>query len=479
MKDLSAFSACPGFNATRLSRRHVLKVGGLGMLGLTLPKLLQAAAPITAIQSGTRGARPSVKPRAKSVIFLFQYGGPSHVDMFDMKPNAPEGIRGPYKPMSSKADGIQVCEKLPKTAKVMDKVTLIRSMTHTMKNHNSAGYYALTGHAPPTDDQRLRDSIDLFPGYGSIVDALSPLKTPDMPSYVSYPYVCRDGSITPGQHASFLGKEHDPFFFTQDPNAQDFALPELSLPSNLSYERLESRRELQKIVDAQSRLLDYSAAAKGLDSYYEKALGMLNSSKLRNAFNIAAEPAKVREAYGRTTYGQSCLLARRLVEAGSKFVTVYFSESIGGQSTTSGGWDTHGFNNTRMFPIIEKYHLPIHEQTLPTLLTDLDERGMLEDTLVVWMGEFGRTPKINENISRDHWPQCYTTLLAGGGVKKGFVYGESDKKGEYPAKDPVRPDDLAATIYYLLGIDPHTEIYNAVKRPVLISEGKPAMGVIA
>jgi hypothetical protein len=476
MKELSAFSACPGFNALRVSRRHALKVGGLGLLGLTMPNLLKGEAAKSLVAPA---AVSKIKARAKNVIFLFQYGGPSHVDMFDMKPNAPEGIRGPYKPMSSNADGIQVCEKLPKTAKVMDKVTLIRSMTHTMKNHNSAGYYALTGHAPPSDDQRLRDSIDLFPGYGSVVDLLAPLKTPDMPTYVSYPYVIRDGSITPGQHASFLGKEHDPFFFTQDPNAPDFALPELSLPSNLSYERLESRRELQKIVDAQSWLLDYSAAARGLDSYYDKALGMLNSTKLRNAFNLSAEPAKVRESYGKTTYGQSCLLARRLIEAGSKFVTVYFSDSIGGQSTTSGGWDTHGFNNTRMYPIIEKYHLPIHEQTLPTLLTDLDERGMLDDTLVVWMGEFGRTPKINENISRDHWPQCYTTLLAGAGVKKGFVYGESDKKGEYPAKDPVRPDDLAATIYYLLGIDPHTEIYNAVKRPVLISEGKPVMGVMA
>jgi len=476
MKELSAYSACPGFNALRHSRRHALKVGGLGLLGLTMANLLKAA---EATRNSKLETRNSLKPRAKSVIFLFQYGGPSHIDMFDMKPNAPEGIRGPYKPISSNADGIQVCEKLPKTAKVMDKVTLIRSMTHTMKNHNSAGYYALTGHAPPSDDQRLRDSFELFPGYGSIVDKLAPLKSGDMPTYVSYPYVIRDGSITPGQHASFVVKMHDPFFIAQAPNSPDFALPELTLPSSLTVERLESRRELQKLIDAQSRLLDYSAAARGLDSYYDKALTMLNSPKLRNAFNLSGEPEKVREAYGRTTYGQSCLLARRLVEAGSKFVTVYFSDTIGGQSTTSGGWDTHGFNNTRMYPIIEKYHLPIHEQTLPTLLSDLDERGMLDDTLVVWMGEFGRTPKINENVSRDHWPQCYTTLLAGGGVKRGFVYGESDKNGMYPAKDPVRPDDLAATIYHLLGIDPHTEIRNAVNRPVLISEGKPAMGVIA
>ena len=460
-------SACPGFHAATLSRRHMLKVGGLGLLGLTMPGILQAEA---------KKKNPAAK--AKSVIFLFQYGGPSHLDMFDMKPNAPEGIRSPHKAISSSADGIQVSERLPRTAKVMDKVTLVRSMHHSMKNHNSAGYYALTGHEPPSDDQRLRDLPELYPAYGSMVDRLAPVGG-EMPTFVSYPHVIGDGSITPGQHASFLGKVHDPLFIGQDPNSPDFSLPELSLPANLSVERLASRRELQKLIDAQSRLLDYSAAARGLDAYYDKALAMLNSPRLRNAFNLAAEPAKVRDAYGRTSYGQGCLLARRLVEAGTKFVTVYFSESIGGQSTEGGGWDTHGFNNTRMYPIIEKYHLPITEQTLPTLLNDLDERGLLDTTLVVWMGEFGRTPKLNDNISRDHWPQCYTTLLAGGGVKRGFVYGASDKTGAYPAENPVRPDDLAATIYHLLGIDPHTWVTGLGNRPLPIADGQPVMGVMA
>ena len=216
-----------------------------------------------------------------------------------------------------------------------------------------------------------------------------------------------------------------------------------------------------------------------MDGYYQKAIGMLQSPKLREAFNLNAEPQHVREAYGRTTYGQSCLLARRLVEAGTKFVTVYFSDTIGGKSTERGGWDTHGFDNTRMFPIVEKYHLPITEQTLPTLLIDLEDRGLLDETLVVWMGEFGRTPTINKSASRDHWPQCYTTLLAGAGVKRGFVYGASDKSGAYPAEDPVRPDDLAATIYHLLGIDPQTEVQTAAGRPVVIADGKPITGVMA
>jgi hypothetical protein len=469
-------SACPGFHATNYSRRTLLRVGGLGLLGLTMPKLLRAA-DLKPIYSPEKSLE-RIAPRAKSIIFLYQFGGPSHIDMFDMKPNAPEGIRGPYKPMSSSADGIQVCERLPRVAKIMDKVTLIRSMTHTMKNHNSASYYALTGHAPPVDDIRLKDTLDLFPAYGSVVSRLAP-SSGEVPTSVAYPYLIRDGAVTPGQHASFLGKAHDPFFFSQDPNSPDFALPELSLPADMPIGRLEERRELQKVIDRQSRLLDRSAAAKGLDDYYTKALAMLNSTKLRDAFNLSAESKELRDAYGRHTYGQSLLLSRRLVESGAKFITVYFSDSIGGQSTTAGGWDTHGFNNTFMYPIIEKYHLPITEQTLPTLINDLDQRGLLDPTLVLWMGEFGRTPKLNSQTSRDHWPQCYTVLLAGGGVKKGFVYGASDKDGAYPAKDPVRPDDLAATLFYLLGIDPATEVKGLGDRPVLISEGKPVLDILA
>ena len=466
-------SACPSFHsAETFSRRTLLKVGGLGMLGLTLPKLLAAEA----LAPGTALSAP--KARAKSVIFLYQFGGPSHLDMFDMKPDASSKIRSPHKPIASSADGIQVSERLPNVAKIMDKVTLIRSMTHKMVNHNSASYYALTGHAPPVDDIRLRDTLDLAPAYGSVVDALAPIGG-ELPTFVAYPHVCRDGSVTPGQHASFLGKEHDPLLVTRDPNAADFSLPELSLPNGVSFERLTARRELQRMIDRQSGLLDHAAAARGIDAYYEKALAMLHSDKLRSAFDLSAEPEKVRERYGRTTYGQGCLLARRLVESGVKFVSVYFSDNIGGQSTESGGWDTHGFNNTRMYPIVEKLHLPMTDVTLPALLDDLDERGLLATTLVVWMGEFGRTPVINANVSRDHWPHCYTALLAGGGVKRGFVHGASDRDGAYPAEKPVRPDDLAATVFHLLGIDAKTEVMNHQQRPIPIAEGDVVEGVIA
>lgn len=463
-------SACNNFHHSRLlSRRSILRAGGLGLFGMTLPRLIYAE---------EVARNPKLIAKAKSVIFLFQWGGPSHLETFDMKPNAPSGIRGFHQPISTKADGIQINSLLPKTSKVMDKVTLIRSIHHKMKNHNSAGYYALTGHAPPSDDQRLKDTPDLFPAYTSVVDRMLPSRS-EVPSSVHLPYVVSDGTQTPGQFASFLGKPHDPFLVTQDPNANNFTLPELSLPANVSYDRLSARRGLQQLIDSQSRLLDYSAEARGLDGYYEKALSMLNSTQLREAFDLSKESDKTRDAYGRSTYGQSCLLARRLVEAGVKFVTVTFDPGIGGQSTTSGGWDTHGFNDTRMFPIIEQRHLPITDQTLPTLLNDLEDRGLLDETLVVWVGEFGRTPRINKSISRDHWPFCYTALLAGGGAKRGFVHGASDKNGEHPAENPVTPDDLAATMYHMLGIDPHTEVRDVADRPVPLSYGNVINNIIA
>jgi hypothetical protein len=457
-------SACDGFRHSRLNRREVLRVGGLGLLGLSLPGLLRAAG----------GGR---KGRAKSVIFLHQWGGPSHVDTFDMKPNAPAEVRGEFKPVPSSAPGISVCELLPRTAKVMDKVTLVRSLHHQMKNHNSAGYYSLTGHAPPVEDQRLRDTLDLYPAYGSVVDKLAPAKA-GVPTFVAYPHVVRDGSVTPGQHASFLGKTYDPLFIGQDPNSPDFRLAELSLPANLTPERLANRREVLRLIDGQSELLEQSARARGIEASYEKALTMLTSPEVKKAFDLATEPAALRERYGRTTFGQSCLLARRLVEAGARFINVYFAATIGGQSNT-GGWDTHGFNNKPMVPVLKNYLLPITDQVLPTLLDDLDQRGLLDETLVVWMGEFGRTPKINQNAGRDHWPQCYTALLAGGGVKRGFVFGSSDKSGAYPASDAVKPDDLAATMFYLLGIDPHTEVRDPLNRPLPIAQGSPITGVIA
>jgi len=446
----------------RPTRRRLLQVGGLSLLGAPLAGLARAA------------SRPG-KARAQSIIFLHQYGGPSHHDTFDMKPGAPEAIRGEFKPIATRVPGIQICERLPAMAPVMDKVTLIRTMRHEMKNHNSAGYYSLTGYAPPTDDQRLRDTRDLCPAYGSVVDRLAPARA-GLPTFVSYPYVIRDGSITPGQHASFLGKAHDPLFIGQDPNSPDFRLPELSLPENLTLDRLHDRQEMMKLIDQQTELLDFSARARGLDEHHGRALTMLLSPAVRKAFDLTQEPDMVRNRYGRTTYGQGCLLARRLVEAGARFINVYFSPIIGGCAS---GWDTHGFNDKPMYPILKNYLLPITNQTLPVLLDDLDNRGLLHTTLVVWVGEFGRSPRINNIAGRDHWPQCYTALLAGAGVKHGHVHGVSDKNGGYPVSEPVRPEDLSATMFALLGIDPHTEVRDALNRPLPISTGQVVEGILA
>lgn len=446
-----------------LSRRSLLTIGALGLAGTSA---------LSAAPAQRRRAR------AKSVIFLHQFGGPSHVDTFDMKPNAPAEIRGEYRPIRSSAPGIDVCHRLPRTAKVMDKVTLVRSVRHEMKNHNSAGYYSLTGIAPPTDDQRLRDSRELFPAYGSVVDRFAPGAV-GTPTFVSYPHVIADGSITPGQHASFLGQTHDPFFINQDPNDPDFRLPELSLPATLSPRRLENRREVMNLIDHATELLEISGRARGIEAHYQRALNLLTAPSFRNAFDLSREPATVRDRYGRTTYGQGCLLARRLIEAGVKFVTVYFASSIGGQSFVQGGWDTHGFNNNPMYSVLNNYLLPITDQTLPTLLEEVDERGLLDDTLVLWMGEFGRSPRINNIAGRDHWPQCYTVLLAGGGVRRGFVHGSSDRIGAYPSASAVRPEDIAATVYHLLGIDPHTEVRDALNRPFAISPGSVIEGIVA
>lgn len=296
-----------------------------------------------------------------------------------------------------------------------------------------------------------------------------------MATFVAYPHVIADGSITPGQHASFLGKGHSPLFVNQDPSKADFKLPELTLPDNLSVERLESRKDILKLIDEQSDLLENSLVAQGLDESYQKAVAMLTSPRFKQAFDLTKESKKTRDAYGHTTYGQGCLLARRVVEAGAKFVNVYYAHSIGGKGQ---GWDYHGFRGEDVPARLEEL-LPTADQTLPALITDLEDRGMLEDTLVVWVGEFGRTPKISSNGGRDHWPQCYCAVLAGGGAKKGFVYGASDKIGAYATSGQAHPEDLAATMFEALGIDPEAEIRDKLNRPLPIARGKPLKELFA
>lgn len=462
-------SGCHSFYQARVARRHFMRIGTLALgapyitgsapLGINLASALQAA-----------DRSPNAFPRrAKHVIFLHQFGGPSHIDTFDMKPTAPDTIRGEFQPISSVVPGSPVCEHLPRWAQSLDRWAQVRSVNHRMKNHNSACYYSLTGHAPPTDDIRLRDTLELFPAYGSVVSKFLGPAAPGIPPFVSYPHRLSDGSISPGQYASFLGKGCDPFFFQNDPNSADFNLPELVLPDSLTLDRLQSRRHLLSIIDAQAGSLTDTAEAKGVSQFQEQALNILASPRLKNAFDLGQESAALRDAYGRTTYGQSCLLARRLIEADVRFVTVYFSRGIGGAG--SEGWDTHQEN----FKDLRERLLPMTDQTVPTLIQDLEERGLLDETLVLWMGEFGRGPKIGDRDGkgRGHWPECYTVMMAGGGVQGGAIYGASDSHGAYPADNPVGPEDITATLYAALGLDPHTEMLDAVGRPFPLTPGRP------
>lgn len=447
----------------QLSRRAVLRVGGASLFGMSYPQLLKAV---------EKSKAP--KATAKCVIFLHQWGGPGQHETFDMKPDAPENIRGWYKPIPSVVPGLQVCEKLPRIAKIMDRVSVVRCFTHEMKNHNSAGYYSLTGVPPATDDIRLRDTQDLFPAYGSIVSRFVKSEAGTAP-FVSFPHQLADGSITPGQHATFLGKTHNPLFIGEDPNRVNFRLPELTLPEGVSLNRLEHRTEILRIIDNQAKLMEQSVVAKGVDESYRKAVAMLTSPRFKKAFDLSQEDAKTRDRYGRTTYGQSCLLARRLAESGAKFVNVYFSKFIGGKGN---GWDYHGFRGENVVERLEEL-MPITDQTYSALIEDLEQRGMLDSTMVVWIGEFGRSPKITSDGGRDHWPRCYTGVVAGGGAKKGFVYGKSDKIGAYALEGYARPEDLSATMFAALGLDPETEIRDSLNRPMPISRGKVISEIMA
>jgi hypothetical protein len=448
---------CREFREGRATRRQVLQVGALGWLGLGLADALRA-----------EGAAGPLPVRARSVIFLHQFGGASHHDTFDMKPDAPAEIRGEFSTIASNLEGVPVCEHLPRMARVMDKVCLVRSVNHTTGAHNSAAYYSLTGHEPLIDIVTANATATDFPAYGAIVDHLAPSPR-RIPTAVSLPTMIADGPFrTPGEFAGFLGKRHDPLFILKDPNREEFSVDELSLPMEVPASRAGDRREMLSGLVRHARLGEQIAQVRGMDAYQQRAFDLLTAPQTQRAFDIGSEPDAVRDRYGRTTYGQSVLLARRLVEAGVRFVTVYYSPGIG-------GWDTHKDN----FTTLRDSRLPITDQTLSALLEDLDDRGMLDETMVVWAGEFGRTPRINRDAGRDHWPKCYTILMAGGGLKRGIVHGSSDASGAFPQSDPCTPDDVSATMFQCLGIDPGTELRDQLNRPIPVSYGSPITPILA
>lgn len=449
-------SCCAEFIRSRMSRRTALTIGGLGFAGLSLPGLLRA-------ESASKK-----NATARSVIMLFQFGGPSQFETFDPKPNAPAEIRGEFKPIPSSVPGTLVSEHLPRLAKLAHKYALIRSVHHTRSAHNPGAYYSLTGREPLNPLVTANASAIDFPHPGSIVDYLSP-GGHKVPPFVSLPTMIADGPFrTPGEFAGFLGKAYDPLWVLTDPNAKDFSVPEVSLPKGVDAERIEDRRGILDDLDRQSRLADRADAVKSMSEYRARALDLLTSPAAKKAFALTDETPTVRNRYGRTTYGQSVLLARRLIEAGTRVVCVYYSRGIS-------GWDTHKDN----FGTLKGSRLPQTDQTVSALLEDLEARGLLAETLVFWTGDFGRTPKINKDAGRDHWPQCQTVLMAGGGVQGGRVYGASDPTGSYPKEQPCKPDDLMATLFHALGFDPETTIRDQLGRPVPIAAGKPLLPLFA
>ncbi len=477
---MAALGRPNGNFAARIDRRRwMLRAGALAGAGLTLPKLLRAE------------AASSLPHKARSCILFFLEGGPAHQDLWDMKPEAPREVRGDFEPIASSVPGVQVCEHLPMFAQQMHHVTLVRSVHHRVVDHNAGAYYALTGRAPFNGGRLIvHDEPDNFPTYGAALARVAP-RDSGLPGFVHVPeMMSNNGYDLPGQRAGFLGASYDPLV-AGDASAPGYSVPGLSLPGELSLDRLFSRRTLlddlnrgrQQIAEPR---LD-GPAFDGLAAHYARAFDLLSAGAVQRAFDLEQEPARVRERYGLPDrvdrsvearkfgglphLGQCTLLARRLIESGVRLVTIASGRRF------DQAWDTH----RQHFPLLKRSLLPYADRAMSALLEDMAERGMLEETLVVFMGEFGRTPRLGQITSgagadaagRDHWPHCYSVLFAGGGTRGGAVYGSSDRFAAYPHTNPVTPEDVAATIYQALGIRPETQIVDSLGRPHVLSTGTP------
>jgi len=462
-------SACHDFRrAGRLSRRDLLRAGSLGTFGLGLADLMRHRA-----SAGTIASSPSAPGfgQAKRCLILFMWGGPSHIDTWDPKPEAPSEIRGEFAAIDTNVPGIQIGEHFPMLARQVDKLAIVRSMTHDDPAHLSSVHHILTGrHAPQVKSDRDPPSRRDWPHIGSALGKLRPTSAAlppfvTMPWYVSHP--AAPGGLAPGQHGGLLGPGYDPFVVTGDPNAADFRVDSLGLPSDVSLDRFDSRRALLETIDSQVARIERRGAAGDYSDYQEQAFAMVASPEARRAFDLSEEKPEVRDRYGRHIHGQCLLLSRRLLESGVPLVQVNWHNEVFPGAVF---WDTHAHN----FVHLKSRLMPPNDQGFSALLDDLAERGMLEDTLVVWVGEFGRRPQVTTgNAGRDHWPFCYSTVLAGAGVRGGQIYGRSDAQGGFPATDPVAPHDLTATIYHALGIPSETMLVDPQTRPVRITEGQP------
>lgn len=439
------------------SRRELLQAGAVSACGLMQPGLLPS--------QGAPAA--DGQPTADACIFVFLWGAPSQFETFDPKPDAPAGIRGEFGSRQTQLTGVSFGEHLPMLARRNDRFSLIRTCAQTSTHHQSAAYEALTGYPPSRDAVALTATPTDHPNFGSIAARFAPGNSP-LPRFVQLPQLASDvGNLTPGQFAGFLGHRYDPLAVLRDPGDPRFNIAELTLPSEVTYQRLHDREGLLRSIDREAHALERSSEANALNVYQERAVRLLTSPAVRQAFDLGREPVELREQYGEGSLGQSLLLARRLVEAGVKMVTV--CSGFNGK-TPQDAWDTHSDN----FNQLKKKLLPPLDRGLSALIDDMSERGLLRRTLLVAMGEFGRTPLINKNAGRDHWHHCYPALFAGGGVKPGIVLGRSDGRGAYPVSGPVcSPADLCATIYRCLGIDHKTEMTDPMGRPISVSKGRP------
>ncbi len=439
-----------------MTRRDWIK---FGVGGLTLPGLLRLQA--------SAASPKSLAPRAKSVIVLFLSGGPSQLDMWDMKPDAPEEIRGTFRPIETKVPGIRICEHLPRMTSLADKFTVIRSVTHEQSAHPAAAYWMMSGApiARPAPDASFMSRFDR-PHMGSALAKLIGPVMPSMPPFVMVPEaMAPNGPERAGQHAGFLGASFDPYRINSDPNLPDYSPGVLATPVGLTSERLVGRRALLDELDGPD-------PDSSMDEFQAQAFDLLSGTAARKAFDINAQPSSTRDRYGRHVFGQSTLLARRMVEAGVRLVHVNWVRHDNGKGGQ--GYDTHG----QHLELTKDQLCPPTDAAFSSLIEDLDQRGLLDETLVVMMGEFGRTPRFNDAAGRDHWPHCFSVVMAGGGIKGGQAYGSSDRIAAYPASDPVSPEDLFATIYDRLGVNPHQMIHDQQGRPFVLADGRPISGLI-
>ena len=448
-----------------LSRRRAIQVGTLGLTGLALPQLMAAQA-----QAGPQEKRLVSGGQAKSCILLFLMGGPPQHSTWDPKPEAPAEVRGEIGPMATNVSGVQFGELMPRLAAQADKLCVLRAVSTGDNAHSSSGYYMLTGrpHTPMNAENANPGPPNDWPNVGSVVNRLSPRRG-ELPGAVRLP--CHifntDGSVWPGQDAGFLGRNVDPWLFRCTPASPEFKIPEFDLPVDVTVERLDLRHSLLRDLNERFARVERAGVLDHYDGLTQRAYSLLASPQSRTAFDLSREADELRDRYSRTQFGQSVLLARRLVEAGVRLVQVNWYRGPE-EPSDAPCWDSHTQETKRLKTVL----VPPTDAAFATLLDDLSQRGLFDETLVVCLAEFGRTPRFNSRGGRDHWGHVFSVALAGGGIRGGMVYGASDRLGAQPKDGLVRPEDITATIFHCLGISSETEIRDAQGRPLVISRGQ-------